>query len=492
MKRFFFALFPLAAAACTDHPTGITTEASVRYLQTLSLSVAQRADITPGGVEYGGGVEYDSLPSLSSSAVAFLGMDFRTVYNPEGPPGQEQVYHFRAMAPGQTVATIRSVAGTTAVSDTINAQAAVPHGAFAHISVGFFLNTCAVTTRGAGFCWGSNLNGMLGAGAVDSLKQSAKPIYDTPMPVDGGLSYAVLSGGFEHTCGVTPGGAAYCWGANFNGQLGNGDTTASPTPVAVTGGLPFNAVSAGVYHSCGLATGGAIYCWGNNIAGELGNGAPISYVNSSPVLVSGESSFVAIAAGYQYSCGLTTSGAAYCWGDNVSGELGNGNLTSSGVPVPVAGGLNFVALSAGDSHACGLTRDGAAYCWGSNGSGELGNGTTQKSTSPVAVSGALTFAAISAGQGATCGVTTGGAAYCWGYNGYGQLGNAATPLTNAPNPTPLLVSGGLTFATVSTGYLHTCGVTPQGAAYCWGDNSEGELGDGSTAIHPTSVPVFGP
>ena len=492
MKRFFFALFPLAAAACTDHPTGITTEASVRYLQTLSLSVAQRADITPGGVEYGGGVEYDSLPSLSSSAVAFLGMDFRTVYNPEGPPGQEQVYHFRAMAPGQTVATIRSVAGTTAVGDTINAQAAVPHGAFAHISVGFFLNTCAVTTRGAGFCWGSNLNGMLGAGAVDSLKQSAKPIYDTPMPVDGGLSYAVLSGGFEHTCGVTPGGAAYCWGANFNGQLGNGDTTASPTPVAVTGGLPFNAVSAGVYHSCGLATGGAIYCWGNNIAGELGNGAPISYVNSSPVLVSGESSFVAIAAGYQYSCGLTTSGAAYCWGDNVSGELGNGNLTSSGVPVPVAGGLNFVALSAGDSHACGLTRDGAAYCWGSNGSGELGNGTTQKSTSPVAVSGALTFAAISAGQGATCGVTTGGAAYCWGYNGYGQLGNAATPLTNAPNPTPLLVSGGLTFATVSTGYLHTCGVTPQGAAYCWGDNSEGELGDGSTAIHPTSVPVFGP
>ncbi|PYP56747.1 MAG: chromosome condensation regulator RCC1 [Gemmatimonadetes bacterium] len=482
----------MAAAACTDHPTGITTEASVRYLQTLSLSVAQRADITPGGVEYGGGVEYDSLPSLSSSAVAFLGMDFRTVYNPEGPPGQEQVYHFRAMAPGQTVATIRSVAGTTAVSDTINAQAAVPHGAFAHISVGFFLNTCAVTTRGAGFCWGSNLNGMLGAGAVDSLKQSAKPIYDTPMPVDGGLSYAVLSGGFEHTCGVTPGGAAYCWGANFNGQLGNGDTTASPTPVAVTGGLPFNAVSAGVYHSCGLATGGAIYCWGNNIAGELGNGAPISYVNSSPVLVSGESSFVAIAAGYQYSCGLTTSGAAYCWGDNVSGELGNGNLTSSGVPVPVAGGLNFVALSAGDSHACGLTRDGAAYCWGSNGSGELGNGTTQKSTSPVAVSGALTFAAISAGQGATCGVTTGGAAYCWGYNGYGQLGNAATPLTNAPNPTPLLVSGGLTFATVSTGYLHTCGVTPQGAAYCWGDNSEGELGDGSTAIHPTSVPVFGP
>ena len=478
MKRFFFAVFALAAAACTDHPTGITTKASARYLQTLSLSVAQRVDI-----RLRGGVEYDSLPSLSSSAVAFVGVDRLTVYTPEGSAGQEQVYHFRAMVPGQTVATIRSVAGTAAIGDTINVQAAVPHGAFAQI--------CAVTTRGAGFCWGSNLNGMLGAGAVDSIEQSAKPIYDTPMPVDGALSFAVLSGGSEHTCGVTPGGTAYCWGANFNGQLGNGDTTASPTPVAVTGGLTFNAVSAGVYHTCGLTTGGAIYCWGNNRAGELGNGA-VSYVNSSPVLVSGESSFVAIAAGYQYSCGLTTGGAAYCWGDNASGQLGNGNSTSSGVPVPVAGGLNFMALSAGYFHACGLTRDGAAYCWGGNGLGELGNGTTQNSTSPVAVSGGLTFSAISAGELATCGVTTGGAAYCWGYNGYGQLGNAATPLTSAPNPTPLLVSGGLTFATVRTGYLHTCGVTPQGAAYCWGDNSEGELGDGSTTIHPTSVPVFGP
>ena len=138
----------------------------------------------------------------------------------------------------------------------------------------------------------------------------------------------------------------------------------------------FNAVSAGVYHTCGLTTGGAIYCWGNNRAGELGNGA-VSYVNSSPVLVSGESSFVAIAAGYQYSCGLTTGGAAYCWGDNASGQLGNGNSTSSGVPVPVAGGLNFMALSAGYFHACGLTRDGAAYCWGDNSVGELGDGSTK-------------------------------------------------------------------------------------------------------------------
>jgi len=89
-------------------------------------------------------------------------------------------------------------------------------------------------------------------------------------------------------------------------------------------------------------------------------------------------------------------------------------------------------------------------------------------------------------------VTTAGLAYCWGYNGYGQLGNAAAALTLAPNPAPLPVSGRLTFASVSTGYLHTRGVTTRGAAYCWGDNSEGELGDGSTTIQPTPVPAFGP
>jgi alpha-tubulin suppressor-like RCC1 family protein len=480
LKKLRVALL-LLAAACRDQPAGVAIGHPPRILQTLSLSVGQRLDITPERR-----AEYDSLPAMSSSAVAFLGMHRVTAYNPEGPPVQLQVYHFVATAAGQSVVTLRYPDRTPAVQDTINVQAAVPHGAFAQVSTGFFLSTCAVTTRGAGYCWGGQ-----GTSSTDTSGDVATGFDNTPVALTGGLSFAAISRGGMHACGLTTEGAAYCWGDNFNGELGNGGTAPSSTPVAVTGGLTFKAVSAGVYHTCGLTTASAIYCWGNNHAGELGNGAT-SYTNSRPILVSGGLSFVTVGAGHEYSCGLTTGGEGYCWGDNHFGELGTGDSTFSAVPVRVAGRLVFGALSVGFFHACGLSPDGAASCWGGNFEGELGNGTTQESTSPVAVSGGLSFASISAGQWSTCGVTTMGVAYCWGYNGYGQLGNAAATLTLAPNPTPLPVSGGLTFAAVSTGYLHTCGITTRGGTYCWGDNSMGELGDGSTTIGPTPVLVFGP
>jgi alpha-tubulin suppressor-like RCC1 family protein len=482
VKSLLLVLVTVSAAACAHEPTNVHGAATARMLPTLSLSVGQSGMIGPKGVGY------DSLPALSSSAVAFLGMSYFTAYPPEGPAVQRQEFYVVAMAPGQIVATIFDTAGAPAVQDTITVQAALPHGAFAQVSAGFFLTTCAVTTRGAGYCWGKSSQSTL---SWDAFGDNAYAWHDIPMAVPGGLTFAAISGGGQHTCGLTTGGAAYCWGADFNGQLGNGNTADTSAPVAVTGGLTFKAVSAGIEHTCGLTTGGAIYCWGNNVAGELGNGAP-GYPVITPTVVLGGLTFAAVGAGYDDACGLTTGGAAYCWGYNKYGELGNGDTTVSTVPVAVAGGLSFVALSTGYFHTCGLASGGRAYCWGGNFAGELGNGTTTASSTPVAVSRGLTFAAISAGQWVTCGVTTSGAAYCWGWNGAGQLGNGTTTYTN---PAPVPVSGGLTFTTVSAGYLHTCGVTTTGAIYCWGDNSEGELGNSSTWstwVSLTPVPVSGP
>lgn len=482
MKRPLLPLLAVTLLACGGGPTAVSviTGPNTRYLPAVVLTAGQRLDISP---DYR--AEYDSLPVLSSQAVAFLAMQRVTlITNPDGGSVQVQQYHFRASAPGRTVATLVFSDGSAALQDTIDVEPAIPHGNFAQISTGFFLKTCAVATNGTGYCWGGRKRV---AATTDTFKDAAMIYDNTPMSIASGLTFTAISRGATHACGVTSDGAAYCWGDNTNGDLGDGSTDASTIPVPVTGGLTFKAVSAGVYHTCGLTTHGAIYCWGNDHNGELGNGST-SYNNPSPVLVSSDSSFITVGAGYQYSCGVTRSGAAYCWGRNSDGELGDGNLTSSSLPVLVSGGHSFAALSAGYFHACGLTSTVDAYCWGRNTEGQLGDGTTQPSSMPVPVG---RFARISAGQYATCGIKTGGAAYCWGYNGYGQLGSASTPLTKAPNPLPLLVSGGLDFSAISTGYYHTCGVTTQSVAYCWGDNSLGELGDGSTAFHPTPVRVFG-
>src|SRR5439155_1510095 len=191
-------------------------------------------------------------------------------------------------------------------------------------------------------------------------------------------------------------------------------------------GLSFSALAAGASHTCGLTNSGATYCWGARGDGQLGDGTP--QVWWAPGAVSWGSSFTALAAAGDYAgytCGLTSAGAAYCWGSNLNGELGNGSTTWSSEPVPVSGNLSFGALAAGGDYTCGLTSTGAAYCWGDNSVGQLGNPSTTSSSIPVAVSGGQSFTALAAAGSFsphTCGLTSGGAGFCWGYNYYGELG----------------------------------------------------------------------
>jgi alpha-tubulin suppressor-like RCC1 family protein len=258
----------------------------------------------------------------------------------------------------------------------------------------------------------------------------------------------------------------------------------SSTPVAVSGGLSFAAIAVGDLYTCGVTSSGTAYCWGNNEAGQLGNGS-IAHSTPAPVAVSGGLTFTALAAGSWHTCGLTGSGAAYCWGNNGWGRLGDGSTTSSTTPVVVSGGLVFAALALGEYHTCGLVGSGAAYCWGSNSLGQLGNGSTTDASSPVPVSGGLTFTAIAVGTypGHTCALAGSGATYCWGYNGLGQLGNGA----HTQRQPPSVVSGGIIFSALDAGQSHTCGLTSSGTVYCWGDNSSGQLGRGTFGY--SAVPV---
>jgi alpha-tubulin suppressor-like RCC1 family protein len=351
---------------------------------------------------------------------------------------------------------------------------------FAEVSAGYGGFVCGVTPAQAAYCWGYNGYGQLGNGTLVSST--------TALPVSGGLTFASVSAGVAATCGVTPAGAAYCWGHNGRGELGNGTRINSSTPVAVSGGLTFASVSSSssFNFTCGVTTAGAAYCWGDNSAGELGNGTtdPIN-PTTTPGPVSGGLTFASVSAGNGFACGVTTGGAAYCWGANGDGALGNGTTTASTTPVAVSGGLTFASVIAGYFGACGVTTGGAAYCWGANGLGQLGNGTTTSSTTPVPVSGGLTFMTVSGGlYYFTCGATTAHAAYCWGSNFYGQFGNGTT----ISSTTPVAVSGGLSFASVVAGYFSACGVTTNGGAYCWGNNPNGELGNGTTTA--STMPVM--
>ena len=295
-----------------------------------------------------------------------------------------------------------------------------------------------------------------------------------------------VAAGFSHVCTLGEDGTARCWGANANGQLGDGgsDDRAAPAPVA--GGLAFRSLSVGHGHSCGVTAAGAVHCWGRNGYGELGDGSTSN--RAEPVLVGGETSFTTVAAGTNHTCALTGDGEAYCWGLNGSGQLGVAAGSPSGTPVRVPADTEFESIVAGVDHTCALASNGRATCWGSNDFGELGDSTrVLGAAQPGEVTGGRRFEMISAGSNRTCGVTSGGDAYCWGNNNFGALGDGTEERRGGPTE----VSGGHDFSAISAGAVHTCALTEDGEAYCWGLNTFGQLGDGTTTNRLEPVAVAG-
>ncbi len=368
----------------------------------------------------------------------------------------------RAVVDG--VDSVTYVATGTVSFVVISAGGVTGEGAVAH--------DCGITGLPAVTCWGDNDDGQLGDGTRDDS--------DVPVLVSGEHLFASIGAGGEHTCGLDESGDIYCWGRNAEGQLGDGTTVGSTDPVSVMGSQVFATVSTGLAHTCGVTTGGDVYCWGRNIGGQLGDST--SDNSSEPVLVYGDLNFESVAAGSEHSCGITTSDdpdpqAAYCWGRNFSGELGNGSTPDSSlIPVAALGGNTFSGIAAGRSHTCGVTTGGDAYCWGENENGELGDGSTTDRSTPTLVTGGHTFEAITTGGAGdrflpgesanfTCALRTDGAVYCWGDNNDGQLGDGTT----TDSSVPVAVSGGIIFQTVSAGSDHACGLSDSLDAYCWGN-----------------------
>jgi alpha-tubulin suppressor-like RCC1 family protein len=321
-----------------------------------------------------------------------------------------------------------------------------------------------------------------------------------------------ISAGGEHACALVSG-AAYCWGENYNGELGDGTNINSAVPVAVDtsgvlAGQTLIQITAGYEYTCALDSAGAAFCWGSNLYGQLGDGNTTK--SNVPVAVSAGSvpagqTLTQITAGVVHTCALDTAGLAYCWGWNAYGQLGDGNTTNSSVPAAVntsgvLAGQPLSQITSGAYVTCALDAAGAAYCWGYNIYGELGDGTNTNTDVPVAVdtSGALagrSLTQINTSWYHTCAVDTTGDAFCWGRNSYGQLGDGSSAGSNVP--VAVDASGALAgqaVTQITAGAYDTCALDAAGAAYCWGYNLYGELGNASTtgSAVPVAVDTGGP
>lgn len=384
-----------------------------------------------------------------------------------------------------------SSAGTARVSLELSDDAATayveirddPYLGAGFSSVDVRSDGCAVTTGGEAACWGSNWLGQLGIGFSEPHFVAYAPVR-----VHSAETFTAVAVGMDHACALTRAGAAFCWGDNRFLQLGRSDLpTSAPggKPRLVGIQTPIVAISAYLDCTGGLTEDGRVVLWGR-CAGAAA---------SAPSFVETARRFRTLTIGGSHVCAVDSEGMGDCWGSNALGQLGTGGAPSGErAPRTIAGALRWKSLSAGGVHTCGVSTDGVAYCWGEGTSGALGGGDERGSFLPVAVASDERFAEISAGTVMTCARTEDGRAYCWGSDFRGQLGlGHAFAAGWALNVTaPRAVATELRFTRLVAGVDRACGITPGGGLYCWG---AGPVGDGrahffgSGHVDATSVPL---
>ena len=403
-------------------------------------------------VEVGRGVALrTALDTVSTCPLLWVSSDTAVAVVSFTHPATHGTVAVVGVGPGN--ATVTAATSDRTAAATISVVA--PTTAFVAVSASSG-HTCALASDGSTYCWGDEWA-------------------TAPVRVPGDVGFASLSGGRSWSCGLSSEGVAYCWGpiSPWGGPPGG-------EPVRVGEGLVFVSLDAGRgNHVCALTAAGAAWCWEVGYLGDFILPMVPELVGSGPV-------FSNVTAGGTHSCGLTPQGAAYCWGSNYNGQLGIGvaDTVFHAAPVSVAGGLSFRQVSAGVEHTCGITLSGAAYCWGRNNRGQLGAGDTLPTQWPRAVARGVTFASVSASEDNTCGISTSGDGYCWGLDG------STWTTTKTDQLWPVKVDFPLRWRTLSAGLLHACGLADDRVVYCWGLGTHGQLGV-PLSSSPTPVRVAG-
>jgi len=339
-------------------------------------------------------------------------------------------------------------------------------------------STCATRSDTSLWCWGSNTYGQL------RLSGTSNRLIPTEVS---GISWVTVACGQTDACGIRTDGTLSCWGNNGSGQLGAATTAAEPR-TEVPGG-PWQGIAPGCYQTCGIKTDGTLWCWGDNTNGQLGTGDTVSA--SVPTQTTG-TGWSQVSTSYYHTCATKLDGTLWCWGLNANLQLADASVGSRMVPGQVSGTDYWTQVVTGEYHTCATKQDKSLWCWGGNTAGQLGNSSTpilaSGSQGGVSIPSQVTGAwnSISAGLAHTCGITSDLSLWCWGDNSSGQLGNGNQ--VSASTPVPVGASGE-TWTSVSAGSAHTCAIATDSTLWCWGDNSDGQLGTGSGGVQmlPTQI-----
>jgi alpha-tubulin suppressor-like RCC1 family protein len=454
------------------------------------------------------------LPLLIAAGVLLL----------NGPQSKaQQLPHTITISPTKPILTPGQQFQMTAIGNQ-----SLPIQGVRQISAGEF-NSCALLTNGTVQCWGDNVGGQLGNGT--NAYSGTPGQTNIVNGLTGVIQIAVSS---DDACALLSSGAVECWGGNNDGALGSGSATdgQSTVPVPVSGITNATSIAGSMYVGsfCVLLVDGTVSCWGGY--GYDTAGSVVSANSFAPIPVSNLSSVHQITVGADHACALLTDGTARCWGDNQYGSLGDGTTVSSTVPVTVSNLSGIIALSAGDEFTCALLSDQSVQCWGAlpttdsltpvtitgftsgianlssggqntcvtlvDGTVECWGGVIDTATPgtliPAPISGWSQVLSLSNTVENTCALLADGTASCWGDNLYSQLGPQGGYSDFSPTPvvaySSLLPGGGV--SSIAAGGQHSCVILSYGGtARCWGNNVDGQLGNGSTTNVSTSVPVTG-